>query len=205
MQTSEWVELHGISNALTPPEVRDYEEPCSRTPREIALRTVVLQGIVAVGAEVDPAPIIDWYHEQGVWDHVTRDERVFLTQENPTREERLRFCWHQEAEWALLWAIGKVDHLGLPTKCCDTARLVDEIIPALGSDIEPFVSSAQLLQPGLLLAEDDRTYDMWCCAQKALRAGLLPDDLKMSVLYERRYAFEWLDGNQIWDEVTCDA
>jgi hypothetical protein len=33
----------------------------------------------------------------------------------------------------------------------------------------------------------------------------VPEDLNWSVLYERRYAFEWLDGLEDWDEVTCDA
>ena len=27
----------------------------------------------------------------------------------------------------------------------------------------------------------------------------------ISVENERRYAFEWLDGFQEWDDVTCDA
>jgi hypothetical protein len=33
----------------------------------------------------------------------------------------------------------------------------------------------------------------------------LPSDLNWWVLYERRYAFEWLDGMQAWDELTCDS
>lgn len=38
-----------------------------------------------------------------------------------------------------------------------------------------------------------------------LSLALLPEDLQWEVLYERRHAFEWLDGNQDWDEVTCDS
>jgi hypothetical protein len=102
--------------------------------------------------------------------------------------------------------IGKVESLGLPTRCCDTRRLVDEIIPALSSDISDFVGEAKLRTPGALLAEDDRTYNLWCYALAAQRKGeALPADLNLSVLRERRYAFEWMDGNQKWDEVTCDA
>ena len=205
MLTKAWVESHDISSDPTPPLVASYNEPCGRTAREIAVRTVILQGVVAVGAEVDPAPIISWFREQEVWDQVTLNEQIFLANPSPSEEERIKLCWHQEAEWALLWVIGKVEHLGLPTSCCDTARLVDEIIPALGSDIADFLASAQLRPPGVLLAEDDRTYDMWCHAQSARRDGTLPKDLNWSVLYQRRYAFEWLDGNQDWDEVICDA
>jgi hypothetical protein len=57
-----------------------------------------------------------------------------------------------------------------------------------------------------LLAEDERTYNLWCYALAAQRNGeSLPSDLNLGVLRERRYAFEWMDGNQDWDEVTCDA
>jgi hypothetical protein len=106
----------------------------------------------------------------------------------------------------ILWAIGHVESLGLPTQGCDTQRLVDEIVPPLGSEINAFLDSATLLPPGELLAEDDRTYDLWCYATSAVRKGEpLPADLRWWVLYERRYAFEWLDELQDWDEVTCDA
>jgi len=91
-----------------------------------------------------------------------------------------------EAEWALLWVIGKVEALGLPIRQCDTRRLVDEIIPALGSDIEPFLATAVLRSPGVLLAEDDRVYDLWCRWHAARRIGdPLPEDLDEAVLYQR--------------------
>jgi hypothetical protein len=167
---------------------------------------VILQGVVAVGCDVDPERVVEWLREQGIWDWVSPDERAFLQNLSPTVEERNCFRWHQEAEWTLLWAIGKVEALGLPTRGCDTRRLVAEIIPPLGSDIEGFLASAELRLPGVLLAEDDRTYDLWCNAVAARRnREPLPPDLNWWVLYERRYAFEWLDSHQEWDDVTCDA
>jgi hypothetical protein len=206
LSTKAWAESHGISVKATPPTVEGYSEPCPRSPREIAVRALILQGVVAVACEVEPGPIIDWLREQGIWRSVTPEERAFLQSASPTKDQRNKFGWHQEAECALLWAISKVDSLGLPTSGCDSRRLVDEIIPPLGSDIGEFVSSAELRPPGVLLAEDDRTYDLWCYANSARSKGEpLPKDLNWSVLYERRYAFEWLDGGQPWDAVTCDS
>jgi hypothetical protein len=96
--------------------------------------------------------------------------------------------------------------LGLPVRCCDTRRLVDEIIPQLGDSLHDFIGRAELRVPGALLAEDDRTYNLWCYALAAQRRKeALPRDLNLAVLRERRYAFEWMDGNQEWDEVTCDS
>jgi hypothetical protein len=205
MNTKDWAESHEISSAPTPPAVADYDTPCARTAREIAERAVIIQGVVAVAYEVDSGRIVEWFRKQSLWDKVTPKEKKFLSCNVPTKKEQMRFRWHAEAEWALLWAVGKVGHLGLPTRCCDTARLVDDIMPALGENISEFIDACQLRHPGLLLAEDDRTYNMWCYAKKARREGKLPEDLNWSVLYERRYAFEWLDGNDNWDEVTCDA
>ena len=167
---------------------------------------VILQGVCAVAADVDAEPIIEWFRDQRVWASVTPQERTFLKNPSPTTQQRNALGWHQEAQWTLLWVVGKVEALGLPTRTCDTRRLCDEIMPALGSDIAEFLTSAKLRPPGVLLAEDDRSYDLWCRYFATRRKGEpLPDDLNYWVLYERRYAFEWLAGMQDWDAVTCDA
>jgi Domain of unknown function (DUF4272) len=186
--------------------VADYSKLYARSAREVATRAIVLQGIVAIACDVEAEPIVKWFKEQGIWGNVTKKERKFILSGNPSEPQQIQCRWKQEAEWTLLWMIGKVESLGLPTRCCDTRRLVDEIIPALGSDISDFVGGAKLRSPGALLAEDDRTYNLWCYALAAQRTGqALPTDLNLGVLRERRYAFEWMDGNQEWDDVTCDA
>lgn len=204
--TRDWARSFEIPVEPNPPIVEGYSKRFPRSARQIALRTLILQGVVAVAAQVDPKPIIEWFHEQRLWRSVTADENAFLQNNSPTQEQRNKFAWHQEAEWTLLWVIGKVEALGLPTRACDSRRLCDEIMPPLGSDITKFVASAQLRPPGLLLAEDHRTYNLWCFATRAnLKGQPLPEDLDLMVLSERRYAFEWLDGMQEWDHVTCDS
>jgi hypothetical protein len=205
LTTESWAKALGISVKPTPPAVAGYSGRCPRSARQIAVRAVILQGVVAVAAGVDPEPVIAWFRDQRVWRGVTPEEKAFLRDPPPTEAQRAQFGWHREAEWALLWAVGKVASLGLPTRGCDARRLVDEIIPPLGSGLERFLASARVREPGVLLAEGDRTYNLWCYAQKARRGRALPADLNWNVLYERRYAFEWLDGTQRWDDVTCDA
>jgi hypothetical protein len=206
--TEEWANSLGISIAATPAAVDDYNEPCFFTAPQIATRAVILQGVVAAASEIDPKPIVKWFHGQGVWEAVSPNEQTFLL--DPHSVDRMvinGFRWRQEAERALLWVVGKVETLGLPTRQCDTRRLVDEIIPALGSDIGPFLASAELRQPGVLLAEEDRHYNLWCQYFQVRRKGahLLPGDLDVNVLYQRQYVFEWLQGIEAWDDVNCDA
>lgn len=206
MTTEDWARSLKVSVAATPPTVENYAEPCPRTARDIAVRTVILQGLVAVAAQVEPEPIIEWFQDQQIWSSVTPEEQAFLQSNSRTQEQCHKISWHIEAEWTLLWVIGLVESLGLPTHACDSRRMCDEIMPELGSDIEDFLSSAEIRSPGILLAENDRTYDLWCYANIARsKRQPLPVDLNWGVLYERRYAFEWLDGMQDWDDVTCDA
>ncbi len=206
--TEQWARSFDISTAPTPPAVADYDEPCPFTAREVATRAVVLQGVVAAACEVDPQPIVEWFTDQGAINAISAKERAFLLDPSAaSSDETLRFRWRQEAEWALLWVVGKIDHLGLPTRQCDTRRLVDEIIPPLGSDVEPFLSSATLRPPGELLAEEDRHYNLWCRYFQTRREQpeALPADLDLNVLCQRQYAFEWLNGIEAWDDVQCDA
>jgi hypothetical protein len=51
-----WAKSLGISLEPTPPTVEEYTEPCPRSAREIAVRTVILQGIVAVAEQMRHAP-----------------------------------------------------------------------------------------------------------------------------------------------------
>ncbi|VTS07570.1 DUF4272 domain-containing protein [Tuwongella immobilis] len=206
--TEDWARSHDISTAPTPPAVEGYNEPCAFTARQIATRAVILQGIVAVASDIDPEPVAEWFQDQGVWESVSPNERALLADPSAVGWDATHgFRWRQEAEWTLLWTVGKVEALGLPVRRCDTRRLVDEIIPPLGADIEPFLASAELRPPGVLLAEDDRHYDLWCRYFQTRREGdhRLPSDLEVSVLYQRQYAFEWLHGIEAWDDVQCDA
>jgi len=204
--TKEWAKLLNISVEEDLAPIPDFSKPYARSARDVAVRAVILQGVVAVACEVEPQPVVAWFQEQEIWSGVTPRERDFLLSSSNTESEQNQFQWKQEAEWALLWMAGKVESLGLPTHQCDSRRLVDEIIPALGGDIRVFVESAKLRSPGALLAEDDRTYDLWCHVHLARRKGEeLPKDLNLGVLKEWRYAFEWMDGFQAWDDVTCDA
>lgn len=205
--TEEWARTLGISTAAVPPAVDGYDEPCPFTARQVAIRAVILQGVVSVAADVDPGPVIEWFQDQDIWGHASPQERAFFETPYDTDQGQLRrFSWQAEAEWALLWVVGKVEALRLPTCQCDSRRLVDEIIPALGSKIEPFLSSAVLRPSGLLLAEDDRHYNLWCRLNSTIRRGeSQPDDLIHGVLWQRVCAFEWLHGITMWDEVRGDA
>ncbi len=160
VDTREWAASHSVCIDDIAPPIEDYTKAYPRSAAKIAIQTIILHCITAVGYQVDPLPIINWLKDQGIWEYVSPNEKVFLCANNRSDKECSDARWRQEAQWALLWTIGKIESLDLPTQYCDSARLVDEIMPRLGDPIEAFVSSAELRSPSELMAEDDRIYNL---------------------------------------------
>jgi len=204
--TVAWAASHDICIADSVPAVEGYSKPLSkRTVSEVAARTVILQCVTAVGFGVDPVPVKSWLHKENLWDQVSPQETALFSREELSDQDKRRAQWRKEAVWALLWVIGRVESLGLPTSTCDSRRIVDEIMPALGAPVAPFVEAAVFRTPAELLAEIDRVYNLHCYARPAYREGRLPKDLIYSVLYQRHYAFEWFEGEDDWDHVSVDT
>ena len=205
LSTREWAAERGLWVEDQVPPVEGYDQPPRRKAEEVAVRAIVLHCVAAVGYGVGSDAVVEWLEDQGIWKDVSPAEQALLRSGRLSKAERDAACWRQEAQWALLWAIDKVGALGLPTGACDTAMLVDHIMPGLGDPIEAFVSSANLRDPSELLAEDDRVYNLHCYATRAAREGELPGDFLFAVLVQRRYAFEWLNGDDAWDAVEMDT
>jgi hypothetical protein len=55
--TRAWARSLGVSVAPTPPEVAGYTRKYKRTARQVAIRALILQGVVAVACGVEPAPV----------------------------------------------------------------------------------------------------------------------------------------------------
>jgi Domain of unknown function (DUF4272) len=204
LSTREFAAFHGLCIDDIVPPVDGYEEPCRHTAEDVAIRTIILHCVAVVGYNVEPHPIVEWLKTESIWDYVSPKEKAFFSG-NPSKKECSDARWREEAQWTLLWSIDKIESLGLPTRTCDTKRLVDEIMPALGDQIKPFVSSAVLRSPSELLGEDNRTYNLHCYVQKAYQTNAIPSDLIYDVLYQRHYAFEWLSGDDDWDDVQTDT
>jgi hypothetical protein len=207
ISTHNWAQSLGISTAEVLPPAATAHQHYFRSASDVAVRALLVQGVAAVAFGVPASTILAWLESELIADQLTPRERAFLTSSDQlSAEQRSALRWQQEAEWALLWAIGYVEALGLPMQGCDTRRLVDEILPPLGGSIRPFLKAARLRSQGALIAEDDRTYNLWSAVAAARRShAVLPADLIYPVLHQRRYAFEWLATTGSWDDVICDA
>ncbi|BDM77168.1 DUF4272 domain-containing protein [Acaryochloris marina] len=203
--TIEWAQTHGVCIEATVPFKEQVGEPCPRSVEEIAIRSIILHTVAAVGYRVDSKCLVDWLKDQQIWDYVSPLEKTWFTAKEMTNEERRRLGWRIEAEWTLLWSISKVQSLGLPTQTCNTATLVDDIMPKLDDPIATFIASAKLRSSSALWVEDNRVYNLHCYARQAFKSNTVPDDLIYDVLVQRHYAFEWLHSRDEWDDIRLDT
>jgi hypothetical protein len=205
-KTKEWAESLNINtqDVLEPSE--DITESYCRTASEVAVRTIILHSIVAAGSGINSERITEWLQDQNLWEQASPRERSILQSPRRFKEDRSGAQWLQEAQWALLWTIQRVESLGLPTKTCDSTKLIDEIMPVLGSaDIDQFIASAEFRPAEEISAENDRITKLYYYAQKAADKEEMPEDLIYAVLYNRYYALRWLTGDEPWDDVDMDT
>ena len=205
-KTKEWAESLNIDTQDILPPSEDIIESYCRTAGEVAIRTIILHSIVAAGSGVDTERITGWLQDQNFWEQTSPREQSLLLIPRRIKEDRSGVQWLQEAQWALLWSVQRVKNLGLPTKTCDSVKLVDEIMPVLGGDdIDQFISSAELRPVAEFSAETDRISRLYYYARKAADNEEMPQDLIYSVLYNRCYAFRWLTGDDPWDDVDMSV
>lgn len=202
IKAKEWAESLDINTQDILPPSEDDNENYIRSAGEVAGRIIILHSIVAAGSGIDREAITRWLQDQNLWDQVSPSEQTALLSPRRFREDRSGSQWFQESQWALLWTIQKTASLGLPVKTCDSIKLVDEIMPALGGDIDQFISSAEFRPAAEINAEHDRICRIYYHAQQAIDKGELPEDLIYGVYYHRYYAFRWLMYDEPWDDVN---
>ena len=204
IKTKEWAESFNINTLDALPPSEDNSENCIRTAGEVAARTILLHSIVAAGSGINRTSITEWLKQQNLWGQASPLEQRILLSPKRFREDRSGSQWYQEAQWALLWTIQKVDILGLPIKTCDSIKLVDEIMPILGEDTDQFISSAEFRPAAEINGENERISRIYYYAELAIGKEEIPEDMIYGVLYHRYYAFRWLTSDEPWDDVNMD-
>jgi hypothetical protein len=203
----QWAASHNIATQAIPPAIEDYPDtPIPWSIRQIAARAIISTGIAAVARGSNPQPLIAWFKQEKMVPEISPLERAFLLDREAIDSEVVsELVGRTEAAWTLLWALGKVAVLGLPTYRCDDQ--LQKIIPAVGEDIQDFLNNAQFRPIGEFLAEEDRHYCLWSQYFKTYKQDmdLIPDDLDYNVLYQREYVFEWFQGIEKWDDIQCDS
>lgn len=187
------------------PLVEAEDEVRIRDPKEVAMRAVVLYAVAAIGNGGDRNAIQRFLKTEGLWEYVTLNERILFEKDDAPKQAIIDASWRAEALWVLLWALGKVETLDLPTEQYD-ADYLHRMMPKKG-EVAEFVSAATLRPKSVILDETDRIYRIhWAVRDAQINGKPVPANLKPSVVVERHYALNWLTWYaDEWDDVTTDT
>lgn len=183
------------------------DEVLPRPAREIAERAYVVT-VLAARAErngLSAAEARQMLTDNGMLDHLTPEEEVFLAQTEPTDHTRAQFSWRYEAVAALLWSLGMLNELPYPSKICDVPA-----VAKLAAGLRDPMLKEQLSLRDLdeILDEADKHYRYhWAAVSARLEEKPAPADLDEGVIVERRHALHWVLRLKYeeWDDVTKDT
>jgi Domain of unknown function (DUF4272) len=127
-------------------------------------------------------------------------EAAFMATENPPQQDIVTANWRYESLWTLLWALGYVEKLAYPTEYCDVPFMAKTIFH---SGLEGFRQKAKLRSKAAILDQADLHYRYhWATVNNRIKGLEPPANIDASVVYEHRYALNWLIGNCAWEDVA---
>lgn len=128
-------------------------------------------------------------------------ERAFFFEDAPPRQRVVDFLWRYESLWVLAWSIGLVEDLPDPNDICDVPKIAAAV---LAQDTHRAERPSKLRSKATILDALDLHYRLHWAVRDARLAGREPPaGLEAGVVFERRYALEWLTRakDAAWDGV----
>ena len=133
----------GVAVLPSLPEIESEDETVLRSPDDVARRIICLTSVAAAADGIDREQIMEWLKREGLWEHVSPDEKEFL--ETPTLDERkvFQFGWRSEAIWLLLWSIGLISQLDLPIEQCRVPDMLEHVPQLVDSTRGYFIGETE--------------------------------------------------------------
>lgn len=190
------------------PSVESVEQPAScRSAQEVAARSVVLYAVVGAGHKENRSEIVSWLVAEGLWDHVSPDERDFLECGEATQRQVVNATWRAEALFALLWSLRLFQDLPPPVALCDL-QAMQSVLPAFLGPTATWIQLAQSRSAGEIEAANAEIYQThWSVRDAQLFGRPVPNGYHPGIVQERHHALNWLVryGNYDWDDVATDT
>lgn len=199
--------LHSIGVPINPwlPLVEDEADARLQSADEVARRAIVLFSLAAIGHGYDSKSYLEMLEAPSLRKTLSPKEREFLADKNPSDSASIQMTWCVEGAWTLIWALGELPELRLPTEQCD-AQDLQRIMPG-SHRLREFISAATLRSTGEILDETDKIYRLhWAARDASLNDRAVPAGLQIGVIEERHRALNWLTFYaDEWDEITTDT
>jgi hypothetical protein len=178
------------------PPIEEESAVILRTPQEIAQRILILSYLncVATDPSLRQEVMIFLIHEK-LWNHVTEGEKELFHKTELSEGELSTILWRAESIWLLLWTIGKLEDLQLPSEEVD----LQDIFPLLPGFLEPtksFIQTANMRSASEILDQADFIFRLNWALREADMNGTPSTVFNASVAYERYFSINWVLGTR---------
>jgi len=186
------------------PVVEDESVVKFRNPDEVAKRCLATVFCAVKGETNDKAFVDKLIEEYSGSGYLSPEEKKFIADPTPGKQQLIDFCWRYECVHVFLWALGGHERLEEPNTICkvpDEVRIIKKIGP------KDFVSQAKLRPAAEILEMADLYYRLhWAAIELRLKSKT-SKHIDEGIIRERHRALNWLIRylDQAWDDVTTDT
>lgn len=171
------------------PPLPSLEETRPRAAREVGERAQALWAVAARANGLEHKAAVELLQARGLWSCASPAEQNYLLEAEHEPAEAAAFAHRKEALAVLLWALGKTDLLGPPTRPAE----LDEMTKVLRRhDAAAFLDKAALRPTEQILAEACANTRVHAALSLLARGGQSHSTLRAEVAAERHLALSWL-------------
>lgn len=171
------------------PPLPSLEETRPRAAREVGERAQALWAVAARAGGLERAAALELLQARGLWSCATPAEQDYLLEAEHDPLQAAAFAHRKEALAVLLWALGKTDLLGPPTRPAELEGMTKVL---RRHDAASFLDKAALRPSEDLLDEACANTRVHAALSLLARAGQAHATLRPEVAAERHLALSWL-------------
>lgn len=188
------------------PHIEEEHEATVRNAADIAKRIIILVYLGVYSEGGDRNEIVDFFKSQELWESVSEYEKKLLLKRKLTDKDKIKISWQSECIYVLLWAITKIDNLGLPIDQCNIGEMLDLLPDAFGST-KDFIQNATVRPIAEILDKSDLMYRLhWAARDADLKDEPIPGNIDIGVIQEWHYAINWITYyDENWDDILTDT
>ncbi len=188
------------------PPIEEESEANIRTASDIAKRIFILAYLGVYSEDGDKDEIIGFFKSEELWDSVSEYEKKLLSKKKLTEKDTINISWQSECIYLMLWAINKIDNLGLPIDQCNIGEMLD-LLPNAFDSTKEFIQNATIRPTAEILDKSDLIYRLHWAAREADSKGEdIPGNIDTGIIQEWHYAINWITYyDENWDDILTDT
>lgn len=207
------LQKHGISDyKIQYLPYLNFDPAAFASPFDVGCRIIILSAAsYASQGEEHRLGLIGWLEDEGLWGHVSGQERLLFEGKVTDKKTLAGFSWSLETAYVLAWSMGLVQDI---SEDCQpmTDKQYEEFstnVPLIGDSLESFLSNLQYIDRTRIIDENIFNELVATYSRDLYFTGDADtSDIDKIVSFERHKALNWVRrfmGIEDWDEVDTST